>query len=162
MLSIDPNSDLQAEQIVELDLGVQPNPSGSGELLLHNGEGHDAFLVLMAMHRTGERVGPAIVTFTGCQQSVFGYPNDEARGGDPRLRGKGYGFFEVCDSPWAERLDAYNRQAFPDRTVPRPLRHFAVNCHESLGEFLALGVRVEPQPDSFSGAVRTALRYLLD
>jgi hypothetical protein len=161
MLSIDPHSGIQTDQVVQLDLGVRPSPAGSGELLLHT-EGPDAILVLLVVDRDSRRVGPAIVTFVRCRQSVFGYPNDEAQWGDSRLRGRGYGFFEVCDSPWPGRLDAYNRQAFPARTVPQPLRHFGVACHENLGEFLAEDIRMQLWPDPFEDAVREALRRLLD
>jgi hypothetical protein len=61
----------------------------------------------------------AIVTFEGCLQSAFGYPNDEATWGDPRGAAgdePGYGFFEILDSTWLGRLIAYNNHAFPDRT----------------------------------------------
>jgi hypothetical protein len=161
MLSIDPADAIRADQVVELDLGVRPAPAGSGELLLHT-DGPDALLVLLVNDRDNSRAGPAIVTLVGCQQSVFGYPNDEARWGDPRLRGLGYGFFEVLDSPWPQRLGRYNRPAFPTRTVHRPLRHFGVSCHESLGEFLAADIRVELGPETFAQAVREALRRLFD
>jgi hypothetical protein len=159
VLSIDPADCVRADQVVELDFGMRPSPAGSGELLLHT-DGPDALLVLLVNGPDHTRAGPAIVTFVGCRQSVFGYPNDEARWGDPRLRGLGYGFFEVRDSPWPRRLESYNRQAFPTRTVPRPLRHFGVSCHESLGEFLAADVRTELWPDPFDDAVREALRRL--
>jgi hypothetical protein len=159
VFSIGPADCIRADQVVELDLGVRPSPAGSGELLLHT-DGSDAFLVLLVSGRDGTRVGPAIVTFQGCRQLVFGYPNDEAQRGDPRLKGLGYGFFEVCDSPWPRRLESYNRQAFPTRTVQRPLRHFGVCCHESLGEFLAADIHVEPWRDPFEDAVGEALRRL--
>jgi hypothetical protein len=112
--------------------------------------------------RAYQRVGPAVVTFVGCRQSVFGYPNDEAQDGDPRLRHHGYGFFEVVDSPWPQRLEAYNRQAFPVHTMARKDRHFVVRCHESLGEFLAEDVRIEPWSGTFDEAVHAAVRQLLD
>jgi hypothetical protein len=159
VLSIDAAECIRADQVVELDLGLRPSPAGSSELLLHT-DGPDAILVLLANHQDHTRAGPAIVTIVDCQQSVFGYPNDEARWGDRRLRGHGYGFFEVRDSPWPRRLQSYHRQAFPTRTVPRQLRHFGVACHESLGEFLAADILVELWPDPFEDAVHEALRRL--
>lgn len=161
MLTIDPDSGITAEQIVDLDLGVRPSPAGSGELLLHP-DGADAVLVLLVNQQDGGPPDPAIVTFVGCHQSIFGYPNDEAQWGDPRIRGQGYGFFEVRDSPWPERLDRYNRLAFPTSAAGQPARHFGVACHESLGEFLAEDVRVQLWPGSFGDAVGEALRRLLD
>jgi hypothetical protein len=69
------------------------------------------------------------LTFEGCLQSAFGYPNDEATWGDPRGAAgdePGYGFFEILDSTWPGRLIAYNRHAFPDRTPSHwsTLRHY--------------------------------------
>jgi hypothetical protein len=160
MLSIDTRSGIGAAQLADLDLGVIPSPAGSGELLLH-AEAPDALLVLLLSHRDGTRAGPGIVTFVGCRQSVFGYPNDEARWGDVRLRGHGYGFVEVHDSPWPRRLDAYNRMAFPGGPPSSAVRHFVVACHETLGEFLAEDIRVEVLPDSFEAAAAVALRRLL-
>jgi hypothetical protein len=160
MLSIDPRSGISAANLADLDLGVRPSPAGSGELLLHT-EGPDALLVLLPSHRDGTRAGPGIVTFVGCRQSVFGYPNDEAQWGDVRLRGHGYGFIEVHDSPWPQRLDAYNRMAFPTGSPSPAVRHFIVSCHDSLGEFLAEDIRVEVLSDPFEAAAAVALRRLI-
>ncbi len=161
MLTIDPHSGIGVDQLVDVDLGVMPSPSGSGELLLH-AEGSDALVVLILCNRDGSRAGPGIVTFVGCRQSVFGYPNDEATWGDGRLRGHGYGFLEVRDSPWPLRLDAYNRMAFPTGPPSRATRHFVLLCHENLGEFLAEDIRVEVLPDPFEAAVAVALQRVLD
>jgi hypothetical protein len=158
-LTLDPLDGITPDQVVVLDLGVVPSPAGSGELLLHS-DTADAYLILLANDRAHRRLGPVILTFVGCKQSLFGYPNDEAGWGDPRLRGKGYNVLEILDSPWSGRLDDYNRQAFPDRTVPRRLRHFVVSCHENLAQFLAEHVRVDVWPDPFEGAVTEALRRL--
>lgn len=160
MLTIDPDSGIRPDQIVELDLGFRPSPAGSGELLLHT-DAPDAVLVLLVVDRDANRAGPAIVTLVQCRQSIFGYPNDEAQWGDPRLAGHGYGFFEVLDSPWSRRLDSYNRQAFPGSAPAAGLRHIGVSCHESLGEFLAQDIRIEIWGDPFEAAVREALRRVL-
>ena len=159
MLSIDPDSGIRADQVVELDLGLLPSPSGSGELLLQNVNGN-AYLVLVVVDRDYREVGPAVVTFTRCEQSVFGYPNDEAQGGDPRLRDH-WGFLEVRDSSWPRRLERYNRQAFPVPGNPWSARHFVVMCKENLGEFLADDVSVEAWPGTFDAAVAEAVRRSL-
>jgi hypothetical protein len=160
MLTIDPRSGIQADQIVQLDLGFRPSPAGSGELLIQTEES-DTLLVLLVNDRDSKRAGPAIVTFVRCRQSVFGYPNDEAQWGDRRLTGHGYGFFEVLDSPWPQRLNDYNRQAFPYSPTPTGLRHLGVACHENMGEFLAEDIRIEIWGDPFEDAVREALGRVL-
>lgn len=51
--------------------------------------------------RDGRARKVAIVTLAGCLQSVFGYPNDEARWNDPRAAAgdrPGYGFCEVLST----------------------------------------------------------------
>ncbi len=159
MLSIDPHSGIVTDQVAVLDPGVIPSPAGSGELLLHT-EGPHALLVLLLINHDGTRAGPGIVTFVRCRQSVFGYPNDEASWGDVRLRDHGYGFFEVRNSPWPHRLDAYNRMAFPHSPPASATRHFVDRCHETLGEFLAEDIRVEVMTDPFEAAVAVALQRL--
>jgi hypothetical protein len=162
VLSIDEADDIRPDQVVDLDLGLRPRPSGSGEMLFHSETG-DAVLVLVVVDRQSRRVGPAIVTFVRCSQSLFGYPNDEARSGDPRLRNTIYGFYEIRDSPWAQRLQTYNRQAFPDpEWSPWGTRHFVVTCHESTAQFLADEIRVEPRPGTFAAAVQEVCDRPLD
>jgi hypothetical protein len=162
VLSVDQAGDIRPDQVVDLDLDFRPAPSGSGELLFH-GDASDAVMVLLVVDRQYKRVGPAIVTFVRCSQSVFGYPNDEARWGDPRLQDHGYGFHEVRGSPWASRLQTYNRQAFPDmQWSPSGKRHFVVTCHENTAQFLADDIRIEPRPGSFAAAVQEVCERLLD
>ncbi|GAB3943798.1 hypothetical protein GCM10027614_32980 [Micromonospora vulcania] len=162
VLSIDQSDGIEADQVIDLDLGFSPSPAGSGEMLLHT-DGPDAILALLVVDRQFQPVGPAIVTFVRCSQSVFGYPNDEAAMGDPRLQDRGYGFYEVRDSPWTQRLRAYNRQAFPKETwSPSGTRHFLVSCHESTAQFLADEIRIEPRPGPFAAAVREACERLVD
>ena len=96
-------------------------------------------------------------------QSVFGYPNDEAYWHDPRGSAgdrPGYGFFEIINSTWHERLLAYNRHAFPDRTPSHPagLRHYFIGCHDSSGEFLAASMKIELATGSYQEAAREAMR----
>jgi hypothetical protein len=93
------------------------------------------------------------VTLEWCEQSAFGYPNDEACWHDPRRADgdrPGYGFFEVLSSTWNERLSAYNRHAFPDRPpTSSSLRHFFIGCHDVSEEFLAKDLKVEITDLSF-------------
>ena len=62
VLSIDPADGIRADQVVDLDLGWRPQPSGSGEMLFHTDEA-EAVLVLLVVDRQYRSVGPAIVTF---------------------------------------------------------------------------------------------------
>jgi hypothetical protein len=151
MLTIDPDGGDLAAQVIEVDLGIEPSPAGSGGLLLHR-DGPNAYLVLLVNDRNGQRLGPAIITFVGCRQSLFGYPNDEARWGDQRLRDHDYGIFEIHDSSWRAKLEAYNRRAFPNGAPDTTSRHFMVTCHESTAQFLARDVRAEVWPDPFESA----------
>ena len=161
VLSIDPPGDIQPDQVVDLDLGFYPAPSGSGEILFH-ADAANAVMILLVVDRDYHSVGPAIVTFVRCSQSVFGYPNDEATRGDPRLRNHGYGFHEIRRSPWAGRLQAYNRRAFPEaQWSPMGNRHFVVTCHENTAQFLADDIRIEPWPGPFAVAVQEVCERLL-
>jgi hypothetical protein len=161
VFTIDPDAGGSSAQVVELDLGVRPSPAGSGELLLH-GDRPNAYLVLLAVDRNYQRLGPAIITFVGCRQSLFGYPNDEARWGDQRLRDHDYGIFEIHDSSWRARLQDYNRQAFPHGAPDTTSRHFLVTCHESTVQVLARDAQAEVWPDPFENAVAEVLRRMLD
>lgn len=144
------------------DHGVIPRPSGAGALLLHAEEGRDCLVVLGVFRPADKAELIAIVTFEWCEQSVFGYPNDEAYSHDPRgIAGDrpGYGFYEVIDSTWDDRLLAYNRHAFPDRTPSHrdTLRHYFIGCHDASGEFLARSMKIELATGSCEEAIRQAL-----
>lgn len=142
--------------MVELDLGVMPSPAGSGELLLV-----DEWSCRLVFVTSGGS-GVAVATFKGCQQVLFGYPNDEAQPGHP-LYAAGpwsYGFYEVFGSDWAARLQAQNRVVFPDWT-PSDKRHFLVACHEDLVEVLADDVEVEVSQRPFEAVALEALRQNL-
>ena len=145
------------------DHGVIPAPSGAGALLLHAEEGLDCLLVLGVVRQADKARLTAIVTFKGCMQSVFGYPNDEAYWHDPRGAAgdrPGYGFFEVLDSAWPGRLIAYNRHAFPDRTPSHyaTLRHYFIGCHDASGQFLAREMTIELTSGSYAEAARETLQ----
>ncbi|WBB69086.1 hypothetical protein [Micromonospora sp. WMMD812] len=148
-------------QVVMLDLGVIPSPSGSGELLL--ADDRSCRLVFVPTVEAGApRV--AMATFAGFSQVIFGYPNDEALSGHP-LQGPtdtwDYGFYEVQGSPWPRRLEAQNRVNFPDRTSSWRQRHFLLVCHEDLVEVLADDVTVELFDQPFEEVALHALRLNL-
>jgi len=78
--------------------GVITAPSGAGAVAIHAEEGRDCRVVLLVVRLADKAHKVAIVTLERCQQSVFGYPNDEAYWHDPREAGgdtPGYGFYEV-------------------------------------------------------------------
>jgi hypothetical protein len=150
------------QTVVELSLGTVPSPSGSGELLLVDEWSCRLVFVPIA---TTRRNWPetAIATFSGCQQAVFGYPNDEAQRGHPEYGDLSYGFYEVRDSEWPRRLEAFNRRTFPDATSGWDrVRHFVVICHEDLVEVLADDVAVEIHRRPFAEVAQEALRRNLD
>lgn len=144
--------------LCELDLGAIPSPSGAGALVLHAEEGGDCLVVFMALQPSDRQRKAAIATFVGCTQSIFGYPNDEAYSGVP---GASYGFFEVVDSNWAERVAVFNRIRFPATERHGDSRHFFMGCHDASGQFLADDVRVEVFDDEYAIVLHEALRRLL-
>jgi hypothetical protein len=146
-------------QITEHD--VIPAPSGAGALLLHAEEGRDCLVVLGVFRPADKAHMTAIVTFEWCQQSVFGYPNDEAYWHDPRGAAgdrPGYGFFEVLNSAWPARLAAFNRHAFPGSTPSGYLRHYFIGCHDASGEFLARDMKLELTSGSYGEVISDALQ----
>jgi hypothetical protein len=65
------------------DHDLIPSPSSAGAMLLHSEDG-DCLVILRVFRPADKAELMAIVTFDGCMQSVFGYPNDEAYWHDPR------------------------------------------------------------------------------
>jgi hypothetical protein len=156
----------QSERFREItEPGVIPTPSGAGAMLIHAEEGMDCHLV-MGVFRPADRThGVAIVTLRQCMQSVFGYPNDEAYWRDPRGEDgdrPGYGFYEVLSSTWPDRIIAFNRHAFPDRTPAHyfDLRHFFIGFHDASAEFLAESLIVEITDGNYLEAVKDVLRRI--
>jgi hypothetical protein len=139
----------------ELDLGVIPSPSGAGALVLHAEEEADCLVVFMAFNPTDRTRTAALATFSDCSQSIFGYPNDEAYWGVPDA---GYGFYEVLDSDWSQRLTEFNRLRFPDTMPDNESRHYFMGCHDASGQFLAHDLSVEPVGGGFGAALNEALR----
>jgi hypothetical protein len=139
--------------------GVIPEPAGAGAVLLQSEEGYNCHLVLRVSREADHSNAVAIVTVIGCRQSVFGYPNDEAWGRDQHGKDLGisYGFYEVLDSDWAERLAAYNRRAFPKASMDWG-RHFFIGCHDGSAQFLAQDLHVEEFDGSFDQALAEAVK----
>lgn len=139
--------------------GVIPDPAGAGAVLLQSEEGYNCHLVLRVDRTTDHTDAIAIVTVIGCRQSACGYPNDEAWGYDRQgnVLEVSYGFYEVLDSDWADRLAAYNRRAFP--TVPMEWgRHFFIASHDGSAQFLAQDLRLEIFDGTFDEAIAEAVR----
>lgn len=142
--------------------GVIPSPSGPGAVLLHDEVGGDCIVVLRA-HQLDDKSTPvALVTFSGCVQSLFGYPNDEAYSNDPRGE-LSYGFFEGVNSDWPRRLSEYNKRSFPEGEGFTGLRHFFVGFHDASAEFLAEDIGVELfHGDGFQEVLQVAMARVID
>lgn len=132
------------EQIVELDLGCEPEAAISGAVLVQTEK--SCFLTFNAMRQCPDGlyrdVGTAFVEFIGLEVSKFGYPNDEAWDGIPRTKGLSYGIFEVFNSTWAREITELNRYSFPNAKESRA-RHFLFLFHDSSFECLADDIRLE-------------------
>jgi hypothetical protein len=121
----------RSEKVLDLNVEWAPDVGAPEPMLWQN----DDRAVLIFTTRAGTGL---LVEFGGCLISQFGYPNDEALAGHPlyRMGLREYGFFEVADSSWLDRLNAQNRIAFPSGSLGQ-LRHFVVTLHDSTFECLA-------------------------
>jgi hypothetical protein len=142
----------------EIDLGVIPSPSGAGALVLHGEEEADCLVVFMAWRPADRTNTVALATFRSCRQSIFGYPNDEAYSGVPDAS---YGFFEVLNSDWSERLAEFNRLRFPDTRPSTASHHYFMGCHDASGQFLADDLSVETFNGGYKSVLHEALRRYL-
>ncbi len=143
--------------VVELDLGVLPNPNNPAELLLASGWG--CRLVFRPASYGEVRPQTAVVTFEHCVQTVFGYPNDEAQGAHPLYGDCAHGFYEVIGSDWPRRLEAFNRLSFPDTKLDWfASRHFLLATKESFVEILAGDIAVEVHDRPFDAVALDVLR----
>jgi hypothetical protein len=127
------------ERIVQLELGFVPEAAVSGAVLLQSE--YSTFLIFNAMTRSeGTELytdaGLAVCEFTGCTITKFGYPNDEAAAGIPRMKGTLYNVCEVFGSNWAKEITQLNRHSFP-QTPDSHQRHFLISFHDSTFECLA-------------------------
>ena len=158
-----------AEEIVELDLGVSPEAAVSGAVCLRTEAG--TFLTFNAVRLTG-RTSPyaeymddartAVVAFTRCLVSRFGYPNDEARWGIPRYKDVSYGIYEVRNSTWIGEVVRLNRYRFPETKDDDVRRHFLFAFHDDMFECLAddLSREVVDEPyDRIVERISSCLRH---
>ncbi len=148
---------MNAPCLVEINLGVTPEASVSGAVLLQT-EGK-AFLTFNAMRNTDrpsehggfykEDAGTAVIELVGCTITKFGYPNDEAWNSIPLTRDQAYGVFEVRNSPWKEEIIRLNQFAFPETKNWRG-RHFMFLFHDSSFECIASELKVELSEEPYS------------
>jgi hypothetical protein len=69
------------ERVVELDLGVYPEPGAPMPLLAQGSR--DRATVFRALTEPGSEPKTGVVEMSMCEVSQFRYPNDEAVGGLP-------------------------------------------------------------------------------
>jgi hypothetical protein len=138
------------DEIVELDLGVEPNASVSGAVVLQT----ENMTILTFIAASEPPVGQylehdktAIVEFQRCLLTRFGHPNDEARWGMPKYVNCSYGIYEVKYSSWIKEVVAANRHSFPETRDDYVHRHFLFAFHDSTFECLAddLSIKVVEQ-----------------
>ena len=145
------------ERVVELQLGITPEAAISGAVLVQTEI--LTFLTFNAMRATNrpfpgggynlEAAGTAIIEFTVCTATKFGYPNDEAWGSIPRTKGLSYGIFEVENSKWKLELSQLNRYVFP-QTREWGGRHFLFLFHDSSFECIARDMKLEVTNESYA------------
>jgi hypothetical protein len=149
---------------VRLDLGFVPSPSGAGLCLIQAEEVHDVFVLLYGytpgLDAPDRQEATALVTVIGLNQSVFGYPNEEAFWYDNR-GDVGHGFYEVQDSGWHANILDYNRRTYGSRNPTWQMqgmfespRHFFVGSKDDSAQLLAQGLRVESFTDRSYRQVR--------
>jgi hypothetical protein len=141
---------MDEERVVELQLGITPEAAISGAVLVQTEI--STFLTFNAMRATNrpspgggyysEVAGTAVVEFSVCTATKFGYPNDEAWDSIPRTKGLSYGIFEVENSEWKLELSRLNRYAFP-KTREWGGRHFLFLFHDSSFECIAKDMKLE-------------------
>ena len=90
-----------------------------------------------------ETAGHAVVEFTACHITKFGYPNDEARWGIPRYQPTSYGIYEVKNSEWIPEIVRLNRYSFPNTPDDTTTRHFLFAFHDTTFECLADDMTIE-------------------
>lgn len=143
------NSDVDRDQVVELQLGIRPEAAVSEALLFQTEEmTHLLFSAMRVVHHTSapdtiEDAGTAIVEFTRCLATRFGYPNDEARWGIPRFAHAPYGIYEVSCSTWIEDVVRLNRFRFPQTRDDYVKKHYLFTFHDSTFECLADAMKLE-------------------
>jgi hypothetical protein len=176
-----------SESLVEIDLGVTPEASISGAVLLQSEE--KAFLTFNAMRdsdrpfRLGEftgfykeSAGTAVIELVGCVITKFGYPNDEGLPEHPLysfgLADASSSILEVVGSAWASDVAAQLRASseriwrgrgmkLPD-THRAPGRHFIVLLKEQTFECIATTLTVRHYAKDFAEAYSYVQKQLAE
>lgn len=158
---------------VKLDLGFTPSPSGGGLFVVQAEEVGDAFVLMYgytpSLDAADRREGTALITVIAVQQSVIGYPNEEAFWCDDR-GDVGHGFYELIGSAWSANVAEYNNRTYGSRhqstpgglTWLPPAHHFFVGSKEDSAQFLAQALRVEMFTDRPYNAVRDEVIRRID
>ena len=136
----------EIDLVVKLDLGYTPEAAVSGAVLVQTE--YSTFLTFNAMKFSDDGfyhdAGTALVGFSRCRVTKFGYPNDEALDGHPlalKMQGA-YDVYEVLNSSWVMQLEEQNRVSFPN-TGRWKSRHFIFTFHDSTFECLADDLKLE-------------------
>ena len=156
-----------AERIVALQVGIAPEAAVSGAGLIQTE--YSAFLIFNATRPTKrkspsggfyrEDAGIAVVQFSRCTATKFGYPNDEAWDGIPRTKGLSYGIYEVENSEWKQEMARLNQYSFP-ATKDWAGRHFLFLFHDSSFECLADEMKIEVTKEPHAKVVASVLERL--
>ena len=165
-------------RIVSVDIGCQPSPSGSNELILQS-EGSTVVVFTAIDTKLSARgyledKGTALVRCQGCNQTRQGYPNDEGRLEHPLWSvglSEALGVAEVEDSDWVAEVEnqqaqARNRlwteSAKATVTDAARLRHFIFKFKESTFECLASNLSVSLHRERYSDTAKQALALVLN
>jgi len=159
----------QADTVVRLDLGCTPELAISGALLVQTETSTFLTFNAMTIAEDGFRheVGTALVEFSYCHITKFGYPSEDAISGHPLYLKMEEAIgesdvFEVLNSSWKTQLEEQNRILFPDYS-DWAARHFIITFRGSTFECLAdniyLTISQEPYKAVFQ---RIAQRVLAE
>jgi hypothetical protein len=160
-----------AGNFVELDLAFKPSADGGALFLYQREEDSECWLTMIGhlppVPSSGITEVRALVTVSGVEQSIFGYPNEEAYWQDPR-GGLEWGFYELVGSVWSEKLAEYNLRTYGPTQSSfgssfEGLRHFFVGSKDASAQFLAREITAEVFDLSFDvqgEAVRRMTRGL--
>ena len=160
-------------RVVSIDVGCQPSPSGSGELIIQS---EDSTIVVFVAVDTMlsergflEDKGIAVVRCVGCNQTRHGYPNDEGRPEHPLWHvglSETEGIAEVENSSWVSEVSKqqelarrrlWGEHAQATAAKDTKLKHFIFKFKESTFECLALDLSVSLHTESYEEAVRQAV-----
>ncbi|MBI3897123.1 MAG: hypothetical protein HY308_02370 [Gammaproteobacteria bacterium] len=158
-------------QVIPVEIGCQPSPSGSGELIVQDCE--STFVVFIAIDTKKsvrgylEDKGIAVVECLGSCQTKHGYPNDDGRDEHPLFNfglSRVHGISEVENSPWvtevAKQMTETTRRIWgtPETKKQRKLRHFIFKFKESTFECIASDLTVSFHTEPYTEVVKKLLQ----